>query len=75
MSYRYQVSQACWSPSYDVRVWVDDDEAPHLEIGYYGLVKQNTGEDWNNCSLILSTATPSVGGSPPRTPSSIVKYS
>eukprot|EP00112_Aurelia_sp_Birch-Aquarium-sp1_P008378 Seg1920.2 transcript_id=Seg1920.2/GoldUCD/mRNA.D3Y31 product="Protein F37C4.5" protein_id=Seg1920.2/GoldUCD/D3Y31 len=32
---------------------------------YFGTIKQQTGEDWNDAKLSLSTAMPSVGGSPP----------
>lgn len=30
------------------------------------MIKQSTGEDWENASIALSTAQPDVGGSPPR---------
>ena len=29
------------------------------------MIRQNTGEDWENAKISLSTALPSVGGSPP----------
>ena len=29
------------------------------------MIKQSTGEDWDNASISLSTAQPDVGGSPP----------
>ena len=29
------------------------------------MIRQNTGEDWENAKIALSTALPSVGGSPP----------
>ena len=32
---------------------------------YYGLIKQSTGEDWDNATISLSTAQPDIGGSPP----------
>ncbi len=32
---------------------------------YFGTIQQLTGEDWVDAKLSLSTAMPSVGGSPP----------
>jgi uncharacterized protein (TIGR02231 family) len=57
----YSVRGASWAPSYDARAAGSD---PTVAIGYYGVVRQNTGEDWNGVALILSTARPSAGGSP-----------
>jgi len=58
----YAVPQASWSPSYDARVL----SAEHaVQLGYFGVVHQNTGEDWKDVDLTLSTARPSLGGSPP----------
>ena len=40
---------------------------PHtIQVHYYGLIKQSTGEDWENAKISLSTAQPSVGGSAPK---------
>ena len=33
---------------------------------YFATIKQNTGEDWKDAKLSLSTAMSSVGGSPPK---------
>ena len=35
------------------------------QLFYFGKIKQSTGEDWNDACLSLSTAMPSVGGTPP----------
>jgi uncharacterized protein (TIGR02231 family) len=56
------VSQATWEPSYDVRLAADGLTA---QLTYRALVKQQTGEDWNNAELALSTARPASGGAPP----------
>lgn len=56
------VSQATWEPVYDVRL---DSGGTVAELAYRAVVKQQTGEDWNNASLVLSTARPSAGGAPP----------
>ena len=62
LTLRYAVPGARWSPAYDVRVLSDE---PTVQLGYFGLVRQNTGEDWSNVDLTLSTARPALGGSPP----------
>ncbi len=50
---------ASWAPTYDARLRTE----PRLvELGYFGLVRNATGEDWNNVALVLSTARPSLGG-------------
>ena len=33
-----------------------------FQVLYFGLVSQNTGEDWVDAKISLSTATPSTGG-------------
>jgi uncharacterized protein (TIGR02231 family) len=55
----YVVVGACWYPQYDVRV---STESQDVELGYYGFIQQNTGEDWTNVDVSLSTARPDVGG-------------
>ncbi|MDK9718911.1 MAG: mucoidy inhibitor MuiA family protein [Trichlorobacter sp.] len=56
------VTQATWEPSYDVRLAQDGTSA---ELTYRAQVRQQTGEDWNNVPLTLSTARPASGGAPP----------
>lgn len=56
------VSQATWEPSYDVRLSPDGSSA---ELTYRAQVRQQTGEDWTNIPLTLSTARPASGGAPP----------
>lgn len=55
--------QAGWESSYDVRLNPDRKSAALL---FRALVHQKTGEDWNNVALNLSTARPSLGGTPPQ---------
>lgn len=55
-------SRAGWEPSYDVRLAADGKTA---DLTFRSLVRQQTGEDWNNVDLTLSTARPSAGGAPP----------
>ena len=33
-----------------------------VDLGYFGVINQTTGEDWNKVKLTLSTARPSLGG-------------
>lgn len=60
--FSYLVHDAGWTPKYDLRVSSIDKK---MEVGYFGLIQQNTGEDWNATNVSLSTATPSVGGTVP----------
>lgn len=53
---------ASWEPVYDARASFDKAE---IELVCYGMVMQNTGEDWAGVELTLSTANPSVGGNLP----------
>ncbi|CAM9377234.1 unnamed protein product [Ectocarpus sp. 6 AP-2014] len=59
---KYMTSGASWSPSYDLRV---DTQTDSVSCTYYGMVIQNTSEDWQGVSLRLSTAEPTVHGTPP----------
>lgn len=56
------VSHAGWEPAYDARL---ADDAKSVELAFKGQVRQQTGEDWNNVVLFLSTARPAIGGFPP----------
>jgi uncharacterized protein (TIGR02231 family) len=58
----YTVPGASWAPSYDARV-LSTEHA--VSLGYFGVVRQSTGEDWKDVALTLSTARPSLGGAAP----------
>nr|CDJ86559.1 Protein F37C4.5 [Haemonchus contortus] len=64
----YQVYCASWRPAYDIRVitTTEGDQDNSIKLCYYGLVEQNTGDDWNDTDMVLSTSTPSVGGCAPQ---------
>ncbi|MGI5238385.1 mucoidy inhibitor MuiA family protein [Dactylosporangium sp. CA-139066] len=47
----YQVPNAGWRSTYDVRL-----VGEQLQVTWFGLVEQRTGEDWPECELALSTA-------------------
>ena len=54
--------RASWEPAYDVRL---SSDAKTAELTFRALVRQQTGEEWNNVDLTLSTARPALGGAPP----------
>ncbi len=56
------IPRAGWVPSYDIRLSAD---AKTAELTFRAMVHQQTGEDWNNVDLTLSTARPAAGGAPP----------
>jgi uncharacterized protein (TIGR02231 family) len=58
----YVENNAGWSPEYDVRA--DNVNSP-VQLSYKANVNQNTGEDWNNVKLTLSTGNPSVNATGP----------
>ena len=62
MKLKYLVNDARWFPSYDVRAI--DIKSP-ISITYKANVSQNTGEDWNNVELTVSSANPSESGARP----------
>ncbi|HLO49163.1 MAG TPA: mucoidy inhibitor MuiA family protein, partial [Kamptonema sp.] len=59
----YMINRASWTPLYDLRVNTTDN---HINLSYLAEVNQNTGEDWTNVSLTLSTAKPGLGTLPPK---------
>lgn len=57
----YQVTNANWVPAYNMAV-----EDAGITLDTFGVVSQNTGEDWTGVSLRLSTAQPSIALSRPQ---------
>lgn len=58
----YLVHNASWFPTYDIRA--KDVNSP-LSITYKANVSQQSGEDWRNVKLTLSTGNPSAGNNKP----------
>lgn len=58
----YVTYGAYWYPNYDARFNTKDRK---VSLDYLGVISQQTGEDWKNVKLTLSTAKPSLGGNPP----------
>jgi uncharacterized protein (TIGR02231 family) len=50
----YVIDGARWESSYDIRL-----DADRLTLTWFGMVTQQTGENWPECELLLSTARPS----------------
>jgi len=58
----YIVGAAGWYPFYDLRA--TDTKSP-VRLHYKANVYQETGEEWENVKLVLSTANPTIGGTKP----------
>jgi uncharacterized protein (TIGR02231 family) len=58
----YRVPQASWEPIYEARA---TSPAKDVQLIANALVRQRTGEDWENVQLELSTARPALGGRMP----------
>uniref|UniRef100_A0A914Y7M8 Protein F37C4.5 n=1 Tax=Panagrolaimus superbus TaxID=310955 RepID=A0A914Y7M8_9BILA len=69
----YQVYGARWSPSYDIRV-KSKLETHRMDISYFGNIQQQTGEDWSDVQLSLSTAQPGLGGDLPKLGTTVVQF-
>lgn len=53
----YIVSNASWSPSYNLRASANRDR---VVVEYNASIQQMSGEDWTDVEMTLSTATPSL---------------
>src|SRR5882672_4691776 len=58
----YIVNAAGWRPMYDLRTAAD---AKSVDLSYRAQVWQQSGEDWNEIALALSTAEPQRGAQGP----------
>jgi uncharacterized protein (TIGR02231 family) len=58
----YYVTNCGWAPSYDIRV---KDVNSKAVIAAKANIVQNTGQDWKNIKLALSTGNPAMGNSQP----------
>lgn len=55
MNINYMLQNAGWTPSYDLRA---KGAGGNMQLTYKAQVYQNTGIDWNDVKLTLSTASP-----------------
>jgi uncharacterized protein (TIGR02231 family) len=51
----YYISNAGWTPSYDLRANTNDQ---NVKLTYKAQIHQQSGIDWGNVKLVLSTANP-----------------
>jgi uncharacterized protein (TIGR02231 family) len=58
----YFVNNCSWSPLYDIRV--KDVNSPTTVVAKANVI-QNTGQDWKNVKLSLSTGNPTLGNTKP----------
>jgi TonB-dependent SusC/RagA subfamily outer membrane receptor len=71
----YTVRDARWTPLYDARLDTGaKDRKPSLELVRRAEITQNTGEDWSNVALSVSTVRTARGGNAPDLNSLIVQY-
>ena len=49
----YNLSGVVWRPTYDASLDIDKKI---VSMSYFGEISQTTGENWENCNFILSTA-------------------
>lgn len=59
----YLVSAASWTPQYKFKSTTKDKDP--ISVEYLAAVRQQSGEDWTNIKISLSTAQPSLNASPP----------
>ena len=66
----YLVSNATWSPSYNLRATGERDS---VQVEYNAAIQQMSGEDWTDVDMTLSTATPSLVAQAPSLDPLVVK--
>jgi TonB-dependent SusC/RagA subfamily outer membrane receptor len=71
LSFTYLVDYAAWYPSYDIRF---KGVGKPLNITYKANIRQNTGTDWNDVDIILSTAKTNVSAQIPELTSSYLQF-
>jgi len=59
----YVTTNARWYPRYELQLV---PEANRVQVSFFGLVSQETGEDWEDAALTLSTALPATTTRLPR---------
>ncbi|MDQ7007223.1 MAG: DUF4139 domain-containing protein [Acidobacteriota bacterium] len=63
LTLRYLVREASWRPVYRFAL---DPAQRQMTLAYEAVVRQSTGEDWDDVALAVSTSTPSAGLAAPR---------
>src|SRR5262249_12057929 len=71
----YTVRGARWAPLYDARLDTGGrDRKPTLELVRRAEIVQQSGEDWSDVALAVSTVRTAKGGSAPELTSLLVRY-
>jgi uncharacterized protein (TIGR02231 family) len=67
----YLVNNASWVPSYDLRA---DNSTSPVNLHYRAMITQNTGEEWRDVRITLSTVTPQSHQARPRLNTWVLRY-
>ena len=62
LDYSYFLSDVQWTPKYEVRA---DSLAQRLELNFFAIIRQGSGEDLSGSKVEISTARPAVSGELP----------
>lgn len=71
MELTYYVKNAGWYPTYDIRA-IDVNKP--IQLIYKANVRQNTGVDWNNVKLTVSSSDPNLGNVVPQMKTYYLNY-
>jgi uncharacterized protein (TIGR02231 family) len=55
LNFNYYITNAGWTPSYDLRALSNEQ---NIKLTYKAQIHQQSGNDWSNVKLVLSTANP-----------------
>lgn len=55
ISINYLVNNASWVPAYELRA---ENSSEPVKLNYKGYISQNTGEEWEDVNIVLSTLNP-----------------
>ncbi len=72
LTLRYGTYDASWTPIYDARLTLEGAD-PKLDLVRRAVIRQWSGEDWNDAQIELSTARPGGGTTAPTLPSLLVR--
>jgi uncharacterized protein (TIGR02231 family) len=71
ISINYLVNNASWSPAYELRA---ENSTSPVNLVYKAYITQNTGEDWKDVHLVLSTLNPQRSNLKPTLQPWILRY-
>ncbi len=63
IGFSYLTYNSSWKAFYDIRL---NSEQKRLDVAYSAIINQETGEDWKDVKLKLSTAQPQLAGNLPQ---------